>query len=63
MKVRVDSDVCQGHARCVILGPDVFDLDKDGYCVIPKADLPPELEQQARDGADACPEQAITVEE
>ena len=31
MKVIVDPDRCEGHARCVELAPEVFALDDDGY--------------------------------
>lgn len=62
MRVSVDSDLCAGHAQCNVHGPDVYDLDDDGYCLIHNADVATELEQQAEDGAAVCPEQAITVE-
>lgn len=62
MRVSVDSSLCTGHAQCNAYGPDVYDLDDDGYCVIPRAEIPDELRRQAEDGANACPESAITVE-
>ena len=27
MKIRVDPDKCQGHARCYGLAPEIFDVD------------------------------------
>jgi ferredoxin len=63
MKVSVDESKCVGHAQCNAVGPEVYDLDDSGYCLIRNAEVPPELEQAARDGAAACPEQAITVTE
>jgi len=63
MKVRVDTELCVGHGRCYALAPDVFETDDRGHCLIPREDVPPELEQQARTGEDNCPERAITVEE
>jgi ferredoxin len=61
MQVSVDRDRCTGHAQCNAVAPDVYDLDDDGYCVIPNNDVSAGLENQAENGAAACPEQAITV--
>jgi ferredoxin len=63
VKVRVDSDLCVGHGRCYALAPDVFEADERGHCLIPREDVPPGLEEQARAGEQNCPERAITVEE
>jgi ferredoxin len=63
VKVRVEKALCTGHARCNVLGPDVFPLDDDGYCAIDELVVPAGLEQQARAGAAGCPERAITIEE
>ena len=63
MKVRVDGDVCTGHALCVVQAPTLFVMDDDGFNRTPPTDVPPELEQQARAGAAACPERAIAIEE
>ena len=30
LKIRVDQDKCQGHARCKSLAPELFDLDEFG---------------------------------
>jgi ferredoxin len=62
MKVRVDEEACTGHGRCYMLAPDVFAPDDRGHCVVVVADVPAELEGQARAGQANCPEQAITVE-
>lgn len=61
MKVVVDSSLCAGHAQCSALGPDVYQLDDSGYCAVGEAEVPVGLEGQARDGAAACPEGAITI--
>ena len=63
MRVSVDTEKCVGHARCNAYGPRVYDLDDDGYCLIHDPEVPLELEAEARHGAHACPERAITVEE
>ena len=61
MKVSVDEDRCQGHARCWAICPEVFDLDDEGHAVVVQPDVPAELEAKAREAADNCPERAITV--
>jgi ferredoxin len=63
MRVRVDEHLCSGHALCKSHGPDVYVLDELGYNKTPADDVPAELWEQARRGALACPESAITLEE
>jgi ferredoxin len=62
MKVSVDAEVCTGHGRCYVLGPDVFAADDYGHCVVLHEEVRDDLAVQARAGADNCPERAITVE-
>jgi len=63
MKVLVDAERCQGHARCLAEGPDVYVLDDDGYNTTDVDSVPPEFQDQARRGALACPELALTIVE
>jgi ferredoxin len=64
VRVTVDLEACTGHGRCYALGPDVFETDDYGHCVlVVTGDVPTELEEQARLGRDNCPEQAISIEE
>lgn len=62
MKVTVDTEVCTGHGRCYVLGPDVFGADEFGHCIVLEEQVGAALESQARMGAENCPEQAITIE-
>ena len=61
MRVEVDPDRCQGHARCWAICPGVFDLDDEGHAVVVQPDVPVELQDKAREAAANCPESAITV--
>lgn len=62
MKVRVDPEICQGHAVCYMTSPELFHLrDEDGHAYVDSEDVPPGLEDAAQLGADSCPERAITV--
>jgi ferredoxin len=65
MKIVLDQAACVGHGRCYTLGPDVFDADEEGHCVVLVADVPPdpELEKQARTGVANCPERALRLED
>ncbi len=64
MKVRVDPDRCQGHTLCAMRAPDIFKLsDFDGHATAAFEDVPRELEQDVREAAGTCPEQAIIVSE
>jgi ferredoxin len=64
MRVRLDSDACQGHNRCYALAPELFDVDDYGQAVvIGTGDVPPDLAEKARLAVANCPEYAITVED
>jgi len=63
MRVRVDEASCTGHGRCYALSPDVYAPDDHGHCVPLAGDVPAPLEDQARAGAAACPERALTIDE
>lgn len=61
MRVAVDSDRCMGHGQCYAHAPDVYTPDEEGYCRVLMHDVDGDKLQQAREGAEACPESAITV--
>ena len=62
MKVRVDSEKCQGHTLCAMAAPDIFILsDIDGHSSVVSEDVPPALEEAVREAAGTCPEQAIVL--
>ena len=63
MKIKYDRESCQGHNRCYMLAPELFDVDDEGYAVlISDGDVPSELEEKAQLTADNCPEFAITLD-
>lgn len=61
MKIQIDGSVCQGHALCAATAPDLFTLDDDGYSNVDQLEVPEGMEEQARRGAQACPERAIEI--
>ncbi|MGV0793478.1 ferredoxin [Mycolicibacterium sp. XJ1819] len=63
MKVRLDQARCVGHAQCHAVDPDLFPIDDSGYSILEAHEVKPGDEQLTRDGAAACPEMAIIIEE
>src|SRR4051812_8782619 len=61
MKVSIDTAKCAGHARCNVVAPNVYTLDDEGYARPYDGEVPPGLEREAREGAEACPERAIAL--
>jgi ferredoxin len=52
---------CQGHGRCVIIAPEYFDMDDEGWGFV-RVDEVAEADRPDVDEAIAsCPESAITL--
>jgi ferredoxin len=62
VRVRIDDEKCQGHARCYALAPDLFDVDDFGQSSV-RGDgvVPPDREDAARLCVANCPEFAIEI--
>jgi len=64
LKVKVDRDKCQGHARCAALAPELFRLDDLGNAwEIGDGTVPDALTEKAYLAKSNCPELAIEVTE
>lgn len=64
MKVRVDPERCEGHNRCVVLAPDLFDVDDLGFAhAATLGAISPTLESKAQLAEANCPEHAVVVED
>jgi ferredoxin len=64
LKVHVDQEKCQGHARCKSLAPELFELDEFGNAhEIGDGSVPKGLEDKAWLAQANCPEIAIVVTE
>jgi len=61
MRIHVEADRCQGHARCLAEAPDLFILDDLGYNSTDIEDVPADQQEPGRRGVLACPEIALTV--
>ncbi len=60
-RIELDRGLCQGHGRCTLMSPDVFDLDEDGFGILLSNDVGKEQEDGVRRAVDNCPERAITA--
>jgi len=62
MKVKVDREKCEGHARCAALAPELFVLDELGNArEVADGAVPPALIEKAHLAKANCPELAIDV--
>ena len=63
MKIVLDRSKCKLHAQCRGAAPELFDFAPDGSLVVLNENPPEELREAAEDAVDACPEQAISIED
>lgn len=62
MKIKYDRSLCQGHNRCYMLAPELFDVDDEGYAVLKvEGEVPEDLQDKAQLCVDNCPEYAIEL--
>jgi ferredoxin len=61
MKVTVDPDRCQGHARCWDICPEVFSLNEEGNAEVLVPEVPAGLADQVEKAVANCPERAISL--
>lgn len=62
MKVRVDTERCQGHTLCAMIAPQVFELGEiDGHSSVTSEEVPPELAAKVTEAVNSCPERAIST--
>ena len=62
MKAVVDKDACTGCGLCVETCPDVFEMQDDTAAVKGDA-IPSGAEDSAKQAADDCPSEAITIQD
>ncbi len=61
-RIRVDEDLCQGHAVCVGEAPEVFALE-DGTVKLLQHTLDAGLRESVRLAVRHCPTRALSIEE
>ncbi|KAA1394231.1 ferredoxin [Aeromicrobium ginsengisoli] len=57
----VDLSACNGHGRCYMTAPDLFDCDDDGFPVVVGPATTDVGQRDLQRAVANCPEQAITV--
>ena len=60
MKVVVDYDLCEGHARCQQTAPAVFEVRDDDRSHVLVDEVPEEERQNVEQAIRLCPRQALS---
>lgn len=60
-KVTIDDSTCQGHGRCAMIAPDVFDVDDLGKGVVLVDEVGAAELTDVEEAALSCPENAIRL--
>lgn len=63
MKAFVDRDECIGCELCVSICPEVFDMDDECITIVKVDVIPADVEDSAKEAAESCPTEAISIEE
>ncbi|HET6418499.1 MAG TPA: ferredoxin [Polyangiales bacterium] len=63
MRIKVDFDLCQGHANCMGEAPEVFQVDEQGFLNILQEEPPEELREKVELAVKYCPTGAIAMED
>lgn len=59
MKVKVDPDLCIACGSCISLAPEIYDWDDDGKAKAIVDVVPEDKEDDAKEGLESCPTEAI----
>lgn len=62
LRVIVDRSRCCGYGLCAQLCPEVYKLDENGLVFVDAETIPVGLEEEAKEGAAACPAEALVIE-
>ena len=63
LKVVIDKAACCGYGVCAEICPQIYKLDAIGIVYVDDEIVPQGLEELAREGAEACPQSALAIEE
>lgn len=62
LKIRVIADRCQGHNRCRLTAPTLFQVDKFGNAqAVGDGAVPPDMAEKAKLAVENCPEFAVEL--
>lgn len=60
-EIRIDRSTCQGYGNCVLVAPDLFDLDADGIAVARLEAVGDEHLDALRKAVYDCPTDSIAI--
>jgi ferredoxin len=60
-RIALNPVACEAYGYCTELLPELLSVDAWGYPVVRDATVPPDLVEQARQAALACPRRALHV--
>lgn len=63
IEVQVNRDTCQGYGNCVLVAPELFDLDDEGLATLRVARVGVEAVEDVRKAAYDCPTASISYVE
>ncbi len=63
LRVTADRSRCCGYGLCAQMCPEIYTLDENGLVVLAMDTVPAGMEEAAREGAAACPAEAIVIVE
>ena len=63
MRVVVDWDLCESNGLCMAAAPEVFELQDDDTLMILQETPDESLRAKVVDAVNACPKQAITLQD
>ena len=61
-KIKIDRELCQGHATCMTEAPELFQVDEAGNVTVLQENPSLELLEKARQAEKYCPTKAIKIE-
>ena len=61
MRVWINPHMCDGHARCTGVAPDIFAIGSDGKAFLKTQKIAPEMEALVLRAERGCPMQAIVT--
>ena len=59
--VTINGGKCQGHGRCALIAPNLFDLDDAGQVLVLRDSVPGADLLDVEEAILSCPEQAIAL--
>ncbi|TYL55457.1 ferredoxin [Nocardioides sp. BGMRC 2183] len=60
MRIQADTERCQGHGRCALLAPEVFDVDDLGKVLLLRDEVSGSEIADIEEAVTSCPESALT---